>query len=161
MAISRRKFVVRGTVASAGLLIGVRLSGPLLAAQENGHGPKKPAPNPFDAWIHVKPSGQISLIVAKSEMGQGIKTGLAMILAEEAEVDFNSVSVEQADTRPDIYPHLGTGGSGSTRENFLPLRRAGATVRELNDYRGGGEVECAPGGVCGQEGHRAAPEVFA
>ncbi len=131
MAISRRQFVVRGTVASAGLWIGVRLSGPLLAAQENGRGPKKPAPNPFDAWIHVKRSGQISLIVAKSEMGQGIKTGLAMVLAEEAEVDFNSVSVEQADTRPDIYPHLGTGGSGSTRENFLPLRRAGATVREL------------------------------
>jgi len=131
MAISRREFVVRGTVAGAGLVIGVRLSGPLLEAQENERGPKKPAPNPFDAWIHVKPSGQILLIVAKSEMGQGIRTGLAMILAEEAEVDFNSVSVEQAETRPDIYPHLGTGGSGSTMENFMPLRRAGATVREL------------------------------
>ncbi len=131
MAISRREFVVRGTMAGAGLMIGVRLSGPLLEAQEDERGPKKPAPNPFDAWIHVEPSGQISLIVAKSEMGQGIKTGLAMILAEEAEVDFNSVSVEQADTRPDIYPHLGTGGSGSTMENFMPLRRAGATVREL------------------------------
>ncbi len=131
MAISRREFVVRGTVAGAGLVIGVRLSGTLLEAQEDERGPKKPAPNPFDAWIHVKPSGQISLIVAKSEMGQGIKTGLAMILAEEAEVDFNSVSVEQAETRPDIYPHLGTGGSGSTMENFMPLRRAGATVREL------------------------------
>jgi isoquinoline 1-oxidoreductase beta subunit len=54
-----------------------------------------------------------------------------MILAEEAEVDFNSVSVEQAETRPDIYAHMGTGGSGSTMENFTPLRRAGATVREL------------------------------
>jgi isoquinoline 1-oxidoreductase beta subunit len=64
-------------------------------------------------------------------MGQGIKTGLAMLLAEEAEVDFNSVSVEQAETRPDIYPHMGTGGSGSTMENFMPLRRAGARVREL------------------------------
>jgi isoquinoline 1-oxidoreductase beta subunit len=64
-------------------------------------------------------------------MGQGIKTGLAMLLAEEAEVDFNSVSVEQAETRPDIYAHMGTGGSGSTMEGFMPLRRAGATVREL------------------------------
>ncbi len=73
----------------------------------------------------------ISLIVAKSEMGQGIKTGLAMILAEEACVDFNSVSVEQAETRPDLYEHMGTGGSGSTRENFMPLRRAGATVRDV------------------------------
>src|SRR6202158_52687 len=132
MSISRRQFVVGGAVAGAGaLVIGVRFSGSLVRAQESDPGAKKAAPNPFDAYVHVKPDGHISLIVAKSEMGQGIKTGLAMILAEEAEVDFNSVSVEQADTRPDIYPHLGTGGSGSTMENFMPLRRAGATVREL------------------------------
>jgi isoquinoline 1-oxidoreductase beta subunit len=129
MPINRRDFVVRGTVAGAGLVIGVRLSAPLLA-QEDSKAPKKAEPNPFDAYIHVKPDGKISLIVAKSEMGQGIKTGLAMILAEEAEVDFNSVTVEQAETRPDLYAHLGTGGSGSTMESFMPLRRAGATVRE-------------------------------
>jgi isoquinoline 1-oxidoreductase subunit beta len=131
MAISRRTFVAEGTIAGAGLVIGVRLS-PLKAfAQENEKGPRKPLVNPFDAYIHVKPDGKISLIVAKSEMGQGIKTGLAMLLAEEADVDFSSVSVEQAETRPDIYAHMGTGGSGSTMENFLPLRRAGATVRDL------------------------------
>src|SRR5579864_6400819 len=131
MDISRRQFVVGGALAGAGLVIGVRLSGSLLQAQESAPGAKKAAPNPFDAYIHVKPDGKISLIVAKSEMGQGIKTGLAMILAEEADVDFNAVSVEQAETRPDIYQHMGTGGSGSTMENFTPLRRAGATVRVL------------------------------
>ncbi len=66
-----------------------------------------------------------------------------MILAEEAEVDFNSVSVEQAETRPDLYAHMGTGGSGSTMENFTPLRRAGATVRELMITAAAHEVECA------------------
>jgi isoquinoline 1-oxidoreductase beta subunit len=131
MAINRRTFVAQATIAGAGLVIGVRLSSVKAFAQENEKGPKKPVVNPFDAYIHVKPDGKISLIVAKSEMGQGIKTGLAMLLAEEAEVDFNSVSVEQAETRPDIYAHMGTGGSGSTMENFMPLRRAGATVREL------------------------------
>jgi isoquinoline 1-oxidoreductase beta subunit len=131
MAISRRQFVVTGVVAGAGVLIGVRYSGVLVRAQENDPGAKQKAPNPFIAYVHVKPDGQISLIVAKSEMGQGIKTGLAMVLAEEAEVDFASVKVEQAETRPDLYAHLGTGGSGSTMENFTPLRRAGATVREL------------------------------
>src|ERR1035437_9454380 len=132
MAISRRQFVVGGAVAGAGVLvIGVRLSGSFVRARESDPGAKKPAPNPFVAYVHVKPDGQISLIVAKSEMGQGIKTGLAMILAEEAEVDFALVRVEQAETRPDLYAHLGTGGSGSTMENFMPLRRAGATVREL------------------------------
>jgi isoquinoline 1-oxidoreductase beta subunit len=131
MAISRRQFVVTGVVAGAGVLIGVRYSGVLVRAQESDPGAKQKAPNPFIAYVHVKPDGQISLIVAKSEMGQGIKTGLAMVLAEEAEVDFASVKVEQAETRPDLYAHMGTGGSGSTMENFTPLRRAGATVREL------------------------------
>jgi CO/xanthine dehydrogenase Mo-binding subunit len=131
MTISRRQFVVGGVVTGAGVLIGVRYSGSLVRAQESDPGAKQKAPNPFVAYMHVKPDGQISLIVAKSEMGQGIKTGLAMVLAEEAEVDFASVKVEQAQTRPDLYAHMGTGGSGSTMENFTPLRRAGATVREL------------------------------
>lgn len=131
MAFTRRKFVVAGTVAGTGLLLGVRFAAPPLYSQESDRTSGKAAPNPFDAYIHVKPDGKISLIVAKSEMGQGIKTGLAMLLAEEADIDFNSVSVEQAETRPDIYPHMGTGGSGSTMENFTPLRRAGATVRAL------------------------------
>src|SRR5258706_479007 len=82
MAISRRQFVVGGAVAGAGaLVIGVRLSESLAWAQESDAGKKKPAPNPFDAYVHVKPDGQISLIVAESEMGQGIKTGFALILA--------------------------------------------------------------------------------
>ena len=131
MAISRRKFVTHSAIAGTGLLIGVHFTAPLLLSQESDKAAKKAAPNPFDAYIHVKPDGKISLIVAKSEMGQGIKTGLAMLLAEEADVDFSAVTVEQADTRPDIYAHMGTGGSGSTMENFTPLRRAGATARLL------------------------------
>ena len=131
MAITRRRFVLESAVGAGAILIGIHFGEPLLRSQESDKAGKKAPPNPFDAYVHVRPDGKVSLIVAKSEMGQGIKTGLAMILAEEAEVDFNSVSVEQAETRPDIYPHMGTGGSGSTMENFMPLRRAGATVREL------------------------------
>lgn len=129
MSVSRRTFIGVGTAAGTGVIIGLRLPGSLFA-QENDR-PKVPAPNPFDAWVHVKPSGEITLIVAKSEMGQGIRTGLAIPLADELEVDLDSVTVQQAETRPDIYHHLGTGGSGSTMENYMPLRRAGATVREL------------------------------
>jgi isoquinoline 1-oxidoreductase beta subunit len=129
--ISRRQFVVSGAAAGAGLFIGVHFAAPLAVAQEDSKAPKKAGPNPFDAYVHVRPNGQISLIVAKSEMGQGIKTGLAMILAEEAAVDWKSVTVEQAETRPDLYAHMGTGGSGSTMESYKPLRQAGATVREL------------------------------
>jgi isoquinoline 1-oxidoreductase beta subunit len=131
MTINRRQFVVQGAAAGAGLIIGVKLSSVQAFGQENDTGPKSKVVNPLDAYVHVRPDGRISLIVAKSEMGQGIKTGLAMLLAEEADVDFNSVSVEQAETRPEIYAHMGTGGSGSTMEGFMPLRRAGAMVRAL------------------------------
>ena len=76
MDISRRQFVVGGAIAGAGaIVIAVRLSAPLLRAQESAPGAKKAPPNPFDAYVHVKPDGHITLIVAKSEMGQGIKTG--------------------------------------------------------------------------------------
>src|SRR5579864_215698 len=119
MPLSRRAFVVAGSAAGAGILIGVRIPGLSLLAQENQQGAQKPVPNPFVAWVHVKPTGEISLIVAKSEMGQGIRTGLAIPLAEEAEVDLNHVTVEQAETRPDIYTHMGTGGSHSTRQNYM------------------------------------------
>jgi isoquinoline 1-oxidoreductase beta subunit len=129
MALSRRAFIYRGTAAGTGIIIGLRLPGSLLA-QENDR-PKEFTHNPFEAFVHVKPSGEITLIVAKSEMGQGVRTGLLIPLAEELEVDLNSVTVQQAETRPDIYHHLGTGGSHSTRQNYMPLRRAGATVREL------------------------------
>jgi isoquinoline 1-oxidoreductase subunit beta len=131
MPLNRRAFVVAGSAAGAGILIGVSIPGLSLLAQENQQGAQKPVPNPFVAWVHVKPTGEISLIVAKSEMGQGIHTGLAIPLAEEAEVDLNHVTVEQAETRPDIYTHMGTGGSHSTRQNYMAYRRAGATVREL------------------------------
>ena len=129
MTLSRRAFIASGTAAGTGLVIGFKLPVSLLAQENQRVKPK--APNPFVAFVHIKPTGEISLIIAKSEMGQGIKTGLAIPLAEELEVDLDTVSVEQAETRPDIYNHMGTGGSGSTMENYMPLRRAGATVREL------------------------------
>jgi isoquinoline 1-oxidoreductase beta subunit len=130
MPLNRRAFIAAGSAAGAGILIGVRMPGLSLLAQENQQGAQRPV-NPFVAWVHVKPTGEISLIVAKSEMGQGIRTGLAIPLAEEAEVDLNHVTVEQAETRPDIYTHMGTGGSHSTRQNYMAYRRAGAMVREL------------------------------
>ena len=144
MNISRRQFVIGGAVAGAGaLVIGVRFPESLLHAQESDAGAKKPAPNPFDAYVHVNPDGHITLIVAKSEMGQGIKTGLAMLLAEEAEVDFNSVSVEQAETRPDIYAHMGTGGSGSTMEGFHAAAARGSNRARVDDHSGRSEMERA------------------
>jgi isoquinoline 1-oxidoreductase beta subunit len=81
--------------------------------------------DPFDAWIHLNPDNTAELVFAQSEMGQGVYTALPMILAEEADLDWGRVKVVQSQFS------RGTGGSGSVRSNFVPLRRAGASVRAL------------------------------
>jgi isoquinoline 1-oxidoreductase beta subunit len=81
--------------------------------------------DPFNAWIHIHSDGRTELVLRKSEMGQGVFTSLPMILAEEAAIDFSSISVVQADNAD------GTGGSGSVWDGYKPLRHAGAQVREV------------------------------
>ena len=126
--LDRRAFLKTGTLAGAGLLIGFHL--PPTEAQENAAQQEKKPVNPFNAWILITPSNQVTLILGKSEMGQGIMTALPMILAEELSLDWNKVRVEQAPTNPAIYNH-GTGGSGSVSSSWLPMRRAGAAAREM------------------------------
>jgi len=127
MSVSRRGFLAAGASAGAGLVIAFHLRGgldaqPPAAADAN--------PNPFDAWLRLAPDGTITLIVAKSEMGQGVFTSLPMILSDEIGVEWEQIRIEQATTRPQVYQH-GTGGSSSVRTSWLPLRQAGAAAREM------------------------------
>ncbi len=81
-------------------------------------------------WVKIDPDGTTTITVAKSEMGQGVRTSLAMIIAEEMDADWSKVKINQA--RPD--PRTGglfTGGSGSVYWNFDGLRKAGATVKAM------------------------------
>ena len=132
LTLDRRDFLKIGTVAGTGLLIGFHLN-PLAAedrAEDRAEEQEKKTPNPFNAWVHIAPDNHVTLILEKSEMGQGVMTAVPMILAEELCVDWKTVSVEQAPTNPDIYKH-GTGGSGSIAACWLPMRRAGAAAREM------------------------------
>jgi isoquinoline 1-oxidoreductase subunit beta len=127
-AFSRREFLRTSAAGGAALVVGFRLSGRARAGQAPEQ--EKKTPNPFDAWVRITPDNRVTLILGKSEMGQGIMTALPMILAEELCVDWKNVKVEQAPTNPKIY-ELGTGGSGSVAGSWLPLRRAGAAAREM------------------------------
>src|SRR4030088_1565111 len=126
--VNRRDFLKTGTAGGVALVIGFHLS-PRAFADQAEDQEKKP-PNPFDAWVRIAPDNKVTLILGKSEMGQGIMTALPMILAEELYVDWKQVKVQQAPTNPKIYD-LGTGGSGSVAGSWLPLRRAGAAAREM------------------------------
>jgi len=124
----RRDFLKSGAAAGIGLLIGFHLDA--RAATDPAEEQEKKPVNPFDAWVRITPDNRVTLILGKSEMGQGAMTALPMILAEELSVDWNQVKVEQAPANPKVYDH-GTGGSGSVAGSWLPLRRAGAAAREM------------------------------
>jgi isoquinoline 1-oxidoreductase beta subunit len=126
--VNRRDFLKTGAAGGAALVIGFHLSPSAFADQAAEQ--EKKTPNPFDAWVRITPDNHVTLILGKSEMGQGIMTALPMILAEELCVDWKQVKVQQAPTNPKIYD-LGTGGSGSVAGSWLPLRRAGAAAREM------------------------------
>jgi isoquinoline 1-oxidoreductase subunit beta len=116
--ISRRKFLgTSAAVAGGALVVGFKLYG-----QDSAEGPGA-AKNPFDAWIHIRPDSTAELVFAQSEMGQGVYTSLPMLLAEEADLDWQRVTIVQSDFS------RGTGGSGSVISNYMPLRQAGAVVR--------------------------------
>jgi isoquinoline 1-oxidoreductase beta subunit len=125
--LNRRDFLKTGAAGGAALVVAFHLPGSAYAAAEDQE--KKPA-NPLNAWVRITPDNRVTLILGKSEMGQGAMTALPMILAEELYLDWQQVSVEQAPTDPKIYDH-GTGGSGSVAGSWLPLRRAGAAAREM------------------------------
>lgn len=96
-----------------------------------------PAPSRFEpnAWVNIQADGRIQLRLARSEMGQGVMTALAMLLAEELEVGLDQIQIEPAPVDP-IYANrlLGeqaTGGGTSTRDGWETLREAGALARTL------------------------------
>ena len=120
--LTRRDFLKASAGGSASLIIRFSLPSALAAA-----GAKEFVP---DGYVEIKPSGEIRLRIARSEMGQGPRTSLAMILAEELDADWSRIKVEQADL-DSKYGDMTTGGSLSIRSSWDPLRKAGATARSM------------------------------
>jgi len=120
-AISRREFLQVSAAGTAGLVLSFYLP---LSAQD-----KPPVVTP-NTWLKIDPSGDVSLWVARSEMGQGVRTSLAMMLAEELEADWARVRIVQAELNPK-YGDQTTGGSSSVRQSWPMLRKAGAAAREM------------------------------
>jgi len=118
--ISRRKFVAAGVAAGAGLVIGFYLP--------HGAEPKREfSPN---AYLRISPDNKVTIVVARSEMGQGVRTALPMILAEELEADWKQIEIEQAGAST-LFGDQTTGGSASIRSCWDPMRQAGAAAREM------------------------------
>lgn len=122
----RREFLTVAMTAAGGLLLGVRSE-----AAATRIGALRPAPVGLTAFVEVAPDGTITITAKSPEIGQGVKTSLPMIVAEELDADWSRVRVVEAPFDEMRFGPQGVGGSTSVSENWLPLRRAGATARYL------------------------------
>ncbi|MEI6108258.1 MAG: molybdopterin cofactor-binding domain-containing protein, partial [Opitutae bacterium] len=127
-ALSRREFLRVSALAGGGLIIGCVLPGRALAqAPAIDNTARAFTPN---AFIKITPDGVVTLIAKNPELGQGVKTSLPMILAEELGADFSKVKIEYGALDPQLGPQE-AGGSMSITDNYQPLRQAGAVARTL------------------------------
>lgn len=129
LPMTRRGFIVITAGAGTGLVLGAYAyrTGWLkrLFSKSDPAAAFSPA-----TWIRIGKDGSVTITVAKSEMGQGIRTALPMIVAEELDADWASVRIEQA--LADVkYGSMSTGGSTSVRTSWEKLRKAGAAARAM------------------------------
>ncbi|WP_255323021.1 xanthine dehydrogenase family protein molybdopterin-binding subunit [Lysobacter sp. K5869] len=133
---SRRRFLKSGALIGGGLVVGFVVPGAKRFAEAAPHTAAAVssgfAPN---AFLRIGGDDTVTVLLSHSEMGQGIWTGLAMLIAEELDADWSKIKVEHAPAAPD-YKHTAfgmqmTGGSTSTWSEFERYRMAGATARAL------------------------------
>jgi isoquinoline 1-oxidoreductase subunit beta len=122
---ARRGFLKQTSLGGAALMIGMYADG-VLAAVASGKA-QSFEPN---AFIRIDSDGKITVVSKQPEMGQGIKTSLPMVIAEELEVPWRDVHIVQGDLNP-VYGSQGAGGSTSTPTNYVEFHKLGATARTI------------------------------
>ena len=125
---SRRSFLKGATGGAGSLLLGVKYSSAESALKKN-------APSVVNNFIRVDPDNTTTLLINYAEFGNGAYTTLAMMVAEEMDIDWNTIVLEEAPTEPKYYSPLFkeylTAGSVTTLAAWIPMRTAGAQARDL------------------------------
>ena len=137
---SRRQFIIKGTLAGGGLILGLgALPDYALAQKMSGYDhntPLKMGAPEVNAWVSIKPDETVLIRIARSEMGQGTRTGLAQMVTEELECNWKNVSTESPTpghslARKRTWGEHGTGGSRGIRISEDYVRRGAAAARVM------------------------------
>ncbi len=131
--LSRRDFLRVSAAAGGGMLVSLAFvpSAKARAVGGTAVGADVPVTTALTPFIRIDPDGAVTILAKNPEIGQGVKTTLPMIVAEELEVSWDAVRVEQAEYDPAAYGGQGAGGSWSVHDNWDRLRAAGAAAREM------------------------------
>jgi len=158
---SRRDFLKTGAAAGAGLTLAVYLPGCTREAAVADAAVAKPTFLP-NAWLRIGPDGWVTVMVDRSEMGQGVDTALPMLVAEELDADWKRIRVEHAPPGKEyvnpMFGLQGTGGSTSVRAAFKPLREAGAKARAMLVSAAAAEWGVDAGGLRTEKGQVIGPD---
>ncbi|HXC21985.1 MAG TPA: xanthine dehydrogenase family protein molybdopterin-binding subunit [Steroidobacteraceae bacterium] len=123
---SRRAFLRASLAVGGGLLLDLSIPGVMAAPPDSS-----PSWATLNAFVEISSDGIVTITSKNPEIGQGIKTMLPMLIAEELDVDWSSVRIEQALSDPARYGTQFAGGSRATPLNWDPLRRVGAAARQM------------------------------
>ena len=135
---SRRDFIIKGSIAGGGLMLGIGALPEFALAQSGGaydqNSPMKTGEPEVNAWVSIKPDDTVYIRIARSEMGQGTRTGLAQLVTEELECNWKKVKTQSATpgqslARKRVWGEHGTGGSRGIRISEDYVRRGAAAAR--------------------------------
>ena len=130
--LNRRSFLRVSAIAGGGLLISAYIdpAEDVLAAARQAQTPPTAKLTP-SAFIRISPEGIVTITAKNPEIGQGVRTMLPMLIADELDADWKDVRIEQADVNFAKYGSQVAGGSTATPNNWLPMRQIGAAGRQM------------------------------
>jgi isoquinoline 1-oxidoreductase beta subunit len=141
-----RRDLLKASVIGGGLVLSFSIAAKAEAAEGAGA-------QALNAYVRVAPNGIVTIMGKNPEIGQGIKTSLPMIIAEELDVAWENVRIEQADCDPKLYGSQFAGGSLATPMNYDDLRKVGAVARAMLVNAAATAWNCPSGDCKTSEGH--------